>query len=242
MLVLRAVRLRYRGAVLGYAWTLMAPLLLMSVYTLVFAVYLGVDVPAYAAFLFSAFIPWTWFASSVQEGTEAMVSGAHLITRSRFDADLLPAVTVLERLVHCVLALPLVIVFAVLSGRPLGSALFALPLLLALQLLLTLGPVTVLSALNVYYRDVQHIVPTVLQVLFFITPILYQPDVIPEPLQFFAALNPWFHLSRAYQHVLYDGTWPSAGDLVVLAGTAVFVHVVCERVFARYRDRLVEEL
>ena len=242
ILVTRSVQARYRGTLLGFVWTLLTPLLLMAVYSIVFAGYLRVDVPGYPVFLFSAFMPWLWFSSSLQEGTSAILYGASLITRSRFDPELLPAVAVLSGLVHCSLSLPVIVAFALAMGRPLGWGVFLLPVLLALQLLLTLGPVTLLSAWNVYFRDVQHVIPTATQALFFATPILYPASVVPERFRFIVTLNPWAYLARGYQRVLYDGELPLRGDLAMVALAALAIHGTCEVIFARYRARLAEEL
>ncbi len=242
ILVTRSVQARYRGTLLGFVWTLLTPLLLMAVYSIVFAGYLQVNVPDYPVFLFSAFMPWLWFSSSLLEGTYAILYGASLITRSRFDPELLPAVTVLSGLVHCSLSLPVVAIFALCMGRPLGWGVLLLPVLLALQLLLTLGPVTVLSAWSVYFRDIQQAIPTATQALFFATPILYPASVVPERFRFIVALNPWAYLARGYQRVLYDGEMPVFRDLVIVALTALVIHVACELIFTRYRARLAEEL
>lgn len=242
VLLKRAALARYRGAALGYAWTLLSPLLLMAVYTVVFSLYLRVPLEDYPAFLFSAFIPWLWFASSLQDGAQALLGGANLVARSRLDVEILPAVAVLGGLVHCVLSLPIVVAVALLAGRPLGSSLVALPLLLALQLLLTLGPAIVLATWNVYLRDIQQIIPPVMQALFFASPILYPASVVPERLRPLLHLNPWTYLARGYQRVLYEGRLPAAADLAVMAVLALVVHLACESAFRGHRRRLAEEL
>ena len=183
-----------------------------------------------------------WFSSCVQEGANAILYGASLITRSRFDPELLPAVVVVGGLVHCALSLPVVAVCALAVGRPLGWSILLLPVLLLLQLLLTLGPVTVLSAWNVYYRDIQQVIPTATQALFFATPILYPSSLIPDGLRVIMNLNPWSRLAQGYQQILYDGVAPSSQDLAILTLTALVIHILCEIVFRRYRGRLAEEL
>lgn len=242
VLLKRTTLARYRGAALGYAWTLLSPLLLLAVYTVVFSFYMRVGLEDYPAFLFSAFVPWMWFASSLQEGTRALLDGANLVARSRLEVEILPAVAVLSGLVHCVLSLPIVIVIALLSGRPLGASLVMLPVLLALQFLLTLGPTILLATWNVYLRDIQQIIPPVVQVLFFASPILYPASVVPEGMRVLLFSNPWTYLARAYQRVLYEGRLPATVDLLVLTALAIVVHLACVYAFRGYRRRLAEEL
>ena len=96
ILVAKQLKLRYRGSVLGFLWTLLNPLLLMLVYTLVFSVYFRLDMEKYPAFLFAGLLPWIWFASSLQQGVTCILDGAGLVTRSQFPAEVLPVVTVLQ--------------------------------------------------------------------------------------------------------------------------------------------------
>jgi lipopolysaccharide transport system permease protein len=242
VLLTRAIQARYRATVLGFVWTMLSPVLLLAVYSVVFSVYLRLPIDDYPVFLFSAFVPWLWFASSLQEGSQAILAGANLVARSRLQAEIRPAVAVFGALVHCLFSLPFVIAFALLSGRPLGWSLCALPVILGLQLMLTLGPTILLAAGNVYLRDIQQIIPPVMQALFFASPILYPDSVIPESVRPLMALNPWTYLARSYQRVLYDGQLPAVLDLLVLVSLAVVVHLLCEKAFRRYHDRLAEEL
>src|SRR5262245_59324244 len=107
VLVARQVKLRYRGSVLGFLWTLLNPLLLMTVYTLVFSIYFRLDMDKYPAFLFTGLVPWLWFASSVQQGVTCILDGAGLVTRSQFPVEVLPVVTLTANSVNFLLTLPL---------------------------------------------------------------------------------------------------------------------------------------
>ncbi len=241
-LVGRAVKARYRGTVLGFAWTLLNPLVLMATYTAVFSIYMRLDLPNYPVFVFSGLVPWLWFSSSVQEGTQAIVFGSSLITRSRFSPEILPTVALLSSAVNFLLTLPLVIVWALAVGRPLGASLLVLPVIVALQALLSLGLVVMLSTWNVYFRDLQVIMGNLIQIAFFATPIVYPLAMVPERLRPWVRLNPWTLLAEAYQDVLYHGRMPSFSNLAAVAAVAVLLHCACELSFRRYRERLAEEL
>src|SRR5215510_1611408 len=109
VLVAKQLKLRYRGTLLGFVWTLLNPLLLMLVYTLVFAVYFRIDLPSYPAFLFTGLLPWLWFASSLQQGVTSILDGTSLVTRSQFPAEILPVVTLTANTVNFLLTLPLLL-------------------------------------------------------------------------------------------------------------------------------------
>jgi lipopolysaccharide transport system permease protein len=242
ILVAKQLKLRYRGSVLGFCWTLLNPLLLMLVYTLVFSVYFRVAVDRYPAFLFSGLLPWIWFASSLQQGVTCILDGAGLVTRSRFPAEVLPVVTVTANTVNFVLTVPLLFLFLLAFQVRLGPPLLVLPVLVALQYVLTLGPVLILAAANVYFRDLQHIILHLLTVMQFLTPVFYPVSLIPEPFRAWIFLNPLAVLISAYQDVLYFGrlpAWPPLLGLLVLAAAMLSVAVA---MFTRSKRTFVEAL
>jgi len=239
VLVVKQLKLRYRGSVLGFLWTLLNPLLQMLVYTLVFSVYFRLDVEKYPAFLFAGLLPWIWFASSLQQGVTCILDGAGLVARSQFPAEVLPVVTLTSNTVNFLLTLPLLLVFLRAFQVNLGPALLALPVLIALEYLLALGPVLILAALNIRFRDLQHIILHVLTVLQFLTPIFYPPSLIPESFRAWAFANPLTILISAFQDVLYFNRfphWPPLLGLFIVSwvalSTAVAVFIRCKRTFA----------
>ena len=242
ILVAKQLKLRYRGSLLGFCWTLLNPLLLMLVYTIVFSVYFRVDVERYPAFLFSGLLPWIWFSSSLQQGVTCILDGAGLVTRSRFPAEVLPVVTLTSNTVNFLLTLPLLFTFLLAFHVKLGPALLALPVLIALQYLLTLGPVLILSAANVYYRDLQHLILHLLTVAQFLTPIFYPASLIPEPFRAWAFLNPLAVLTAAYQDVLYWNRVPAWPPLLALLLLAAVILSVAVTMFARSKQTFVEVL
>ena len=141
VLVAKQLKLRYRGSILGFLWTLLNPLLLMLVYTLVFSVYFRLDMEKYPAFLFSGLLPWIWFSSSLQQGVTSILDGAGLVTRSQFPAEVLPVVTVTSNAVNFLLTLLLLFPFLLAFQIRLGIGLLVLPILIGIEYLLALGRV-----------------------------------------------------------------------------------------------------
>jgi lipopolysaccharide transport system permease protein len=179
-LVSRQLKARYRGSFLGFLWTVLNPLLLMAVYALVFSVYVRIEVPNYVVFLLCGLLPWTFFSSSLLEGVNAVVSGGTLVTRSLFPAHILPTVTVITNMVNYLLSLPVLALFMWLYGVPFHASLLAFPLVVLLQTAFTWGLTLALASMNVHFRDVQHIVTNVLALWFFLCPIIYSIDHIPD--------------------------------------------------------------
>ena len=242
ILVAKQLKLRYRGSGLGFLWTLLNPLLQMVVYTLVFSVYFRLDMEKYPVFLFAGLLPWIWFSSSLQQGVTCILDGAGLVTRSQFPAEVLPVVTLTTNTLNFLLTLPLLFVFLFAFRVKLGPALLALPLLIALEYLLALGPVLILAALNVQFRDLQHIILHLLTVLQFLTPIFYPLSLIPEPLRAWAVVNPLTILFSAFQDVLYFNRLPPWPPLLGLLVVSCVVLSVATAMFTRYKPTFAEAL
>lgn len=242
-LTARHVAQRYRGSLLGYLWSLLNPLCLMLVYTLVFAYYIRFsEVENYTAFLFVGLLPWLWFTSALSEGTTSVVSSGHLITKSMFPAQVLPTVAVLSSMINFLLTLPVLFLFLLLSGIGLGAPALLLPVVILLQLFFLVGASLILAALNVQYRDVQHVVANVLTLLFFLSPILYPVEIVPARFQFTMLLNPLAVFTSTYHQLLFQGSWPSIYALVYLSAWSLLVLGVGLLVFNRYRENFAESL
>lgn len=241
-LVARQLRARYRGSVLGFLWTFLNPLLLMLVYSLVFTVYMRVEMKNYGAFVFAGLLPWLWFASSLTEGTQSIVSSGSLITKAMFPPEVLPVVAVLTNLMNYILSLPMLLLILMIAGVQVGVSLLALPVIISVQLLLTLGPVFLLSALNVQYRDVQLILANLLTFWFFLCPILYPLANVPAKLHFVALANLMGSLVVAYQDVLFYNRFPAWDRLFLVGLAGVVILPIGYGVFARYRESFAEWL
>src|SRR5438094_362260 len=157
-LVARELKARYRGSVLGFFWSFFNPLLLLTVYTFVFSYVLPPPpgIQDYALFLFCGLLPWTWFNTSLVESSNVLIAGGNLIKKVMFPAEILPIVTLLANLVHFLLGLPILTVFLIYYNAPLqASELAWFPVVVLVQLVLTLGLALILSALTVHFRDIK---------------------------------------------------------------------------------------
>src|SRR5262245_13253969 len=220
-LVARELKARYRGSALGVFWSFVNPLLLVLIYTVVFTYFVEAraDSQPYALFLCCGLLPWTWFASSLNESTNSLVAGGNLIKKVLFPAEVLPIVTVLTNMVQFLLALPILAGFLIyysnvgmagpdgVVGAPPVALHFAeliwLPLVVVVQLILTAGLALILSALTVHFRDVRDILSNLLMFWFFATPIIYRWSAVPERMRPWMDLNPFTHLAISYQEILF---------------------------------------
>ena len=241
-LVSQTLRARYRGSFIGFFWSFLNPLLLMLVYTLVFSVYMKIEMENYTAYLFCGLLPWIWFSSSMAEGVNSIIQGSTLLTKVPFPPEVLPTVPVISNLVNFLLGLLILFVFLLFSGIKLGIPLVFLPILITLQLLFTLGLALVSSALNVFFRDVQHILGNFLTLWFFLSPIIYPISLVPEQLRPLLFLNPLGVMMMAYQDILFYHRFPGFNQMIIVFLYSISTFYIGYLVFDRYRKTLTEEI
>jgi ABC-type polysaccharide/polyol phosphate export permease len=239
-LVVRDLTLRYRGSVLGFAWTLLNPVLFMCVYTLVFSVYLKSGVRAYPLFLLSGLIPWMWVSNSVSQAVTAILDGRAYVGKTLLPTELLVFVPVLSNGVNFLVTIALLFPVSVALGVNAGWAVLFLPILLLIELSIVLGISLLVATFNVFYRDLQQLVGYVLMALFFLTPIFYAQNAVPAKLQFLVQFSPFAALISGYQSIFYSGTPPDWRSLLFAAAFGAIVLAVGLACFNRSRDAFGE--
>ena len=252
-LVSRELKARYRGSVLGFFWSFINPLMLLLVYSFVFENIMdtrGNFLEHYELFLFCGLLPWTWFSSSLLESSGVLISGGNLIKKVLFPAEILPIVTVLSNMVHFFFGLSILAVFLIWNQRPVSVLELAwFPVVVLVQLIMTLGFALLLSALTVHFRDLRDILGNLMTFWFFSTPIIYShvkadgtpmfPGIGGTLLQ----LNPFTHLAISYQEILYfPGRFGHGFWLLVLGGISIAFFFFGYFVFDRLRDTFAEEV
>jgi lipopolysaccharide transport system permease protein len=252
-LTVRDVKVRYKNSVLGIAWSLLNPILMMLVFTLVYTVMIGQsDRRDYAALVLCGLLPWNFFSGSVMGGVGSVVNNGHLIKKVYFPRAVLPTSIMLSNLVNFLVALPVYFVLAGLLGVQFTPYVLFLPVVLLVEMIFILGMSLLLSALNVFYRDVQQIMEVVILAWFFMTPVFWDVALLPEsrvvlgvevPVQRLTyILNPMASIIATYRDILYYGQ-PIAWDFFLrTALTVVIVLLIGFFVFNRLKGRFAEEV
>jgi ABC-2 type transport system permease protein len=242
-LVLKDLKLKYRGSVFGFLWSLANPLLMIIVYTVAFTVILRVRTQQFVFYLLLGQLAWTFFASSAAMSTGAIVDNAPLIRSVFFPRAILPIGTVLFNLAQYLLTisvfLPLMLTW---YGVPLSAPMLLFPAFLGLQALFSIGVALILATLTAFFRDVRHLLDVSLAVLFWTTPIVYELAQVPERLRLLILLSPMSPFIVAYQQLFFYRQWPEATVWLIAGTYAVGAFVIGATLILAFEDRFSEQL
>jgi ABC-type polysaccharide/polyol phosphate export permease len=258
-LTLRELRGKYKRSALGWAWSLLNPISMMLIYSLVFGYILRIKVDPghpsglqnFSFFLLCGLLSWNFLSNGMTASMVSLLGNANLIKKVYFPREILPAAAVAAAGVTFLIEFSVLAVALLIFGNMVLPWLPLVLLLIALQGMFVLGVGLALSILNVYFRDVQHLVAIALQVWFYASPIVYPITLVPEhqpiwghsvPLRAIYELNPMVRFIEAYRNVLYDLRFPSAGTLLYIVVSSVVSLAIGVWVFRRFDPRLAEEL
>lgn len=248
VLVSRELAARYRGTVLGYFWSLLNPMLLLAVYTVVFTVVIPARVDSqvpYALFLFAGLLPWLFFTGALLDAATVLPDNGPLLKKVMIEPEVFPAVTVLSHAVHHLLALPVLVAGTVIAhlwaGSPFPWTLLLLPAALFLWLATVGGLALAVAALAVHFRDLKDLLHNLFALWFFLTPIIYTPSAIPVGwLRRLVLANPMTPLVTAYRSLAVEGQLPPAEVWLWGAAVAGLCLLFGTWVFSRLRESLAE--
>jgi len=242
-LVLKDLKLKYRGSAFGFLWSLANPLLMIVVYTVAFTYILRIRGEGFVFYLMLGQLGWTFFAGSAAMSTGAIVDNAGLLKSVAFPRAILPISTVLFNLAQYLLTLSVFLPALMFWYKvPLAAPMLLFPAVLALQALFTIGIALILSTLTAFFRDVRHLLDVALAMLFWTTPIMYQLQDVPERLRLLILLSPASSFVVAYQKLFFYREWPDASLWVVAATYAVGAFIVGAALMLVFEDRFTEQL
>ncbi len=241
--VKKEIRGKYKGSFLGILWSFVNPLLQVLVYAIVFPIILKSPEPNYVVFLIIGILPWTWFTTSLSQGTFTILGNAGIIKKVYFPREILPISVVTSGLINFLISCLIIFAFLIFSGIGFSGYLIYLPLVILAQYIITLGIVFITSAINVYIRDAEYIINFIVNMLFYATPILYSPDVFAGT-KFSAIIkfNPLATIINSYRDILYHQTLPDLKMLALVLITGLVILLIGIQVFRKLERRFAEEV
>ena len=246
-LTARDVKLKYKRSSLGVAWSLLNPLFMMGIYTVIFSLFLrAVSTPHYWAFVLGGLVVWLFFSSAIGSATTSFVHGANLITKVYFPIETLPLASVLANFVNLVISLAILLPALAIARLPLGPSLVLLPVVMLAILAFSVGLAMIVASLTVYFRDLEHLIGLGLTALFYLSPVLYplDPSAVKSGGGFirYLKLNPMSWFLDSFQRLLYYGTWPDPRLFGLMMAATIISLVGGYLLLQRMRPRLAEEV
>jgi lipopolysaccharide transport system permease protein len=245
-LVWRDIKVRYKQTALGVAWVVLQPVISMLVFSGLFGVLLNTPsngVP-YPVFVYTGLLPWTYFSGSLARSSVSLVDSRNLITKVYFPRLIVPLTGVLAGLIDFAVGFVVLIVLMLLYGIVPTATVIFLPLFLLLAILTALGFGLWLSALNVRYRDIGYLIPFLVQIWLYLTPVIYSVSLVPERFQFLLGLNPMTSVIMGFRWALL-GQVPDAQSpvwLFSLSVTTMVVVLISGLIFFRRTERTFADI
>ena len=240
--VKKDIRGKYKGSFLGVLWSFINPLLSVIVYAIVFRYIMRFNIDHYLIYLISGIIPWTFFTTSINSGMNSILFNANIIKKVYFPREILPISSVTSGLVNFLISCIIILIFAIFCGVGIGLSLLFLPIVIVIQYIFTLGIVFILSAIEIYVKDIEHIVNFIISMLFYVTPILYTPDYVPDKMKFILKLNPMSYIIEAYHSVFYYKQFPNLISLFIIFLISVLLFFTGYFIFRKLQKGFAEEV
>jgi homopolymeric O-antigen transport system permease protein len=230
---MREFKVRYSQSVLGAAWAILQPLSLMLIYTLIFTVFVEVptDGVPYPVFAYVALLPWTFFSNAISNAIPSLVNQMSLLNKIYFPREILPLATILVAFVDFLVASSIFFVLLIIYHISLGPAIIIVPVAMALQILLAFGISLVGSAVNVFYRDIRFVVPLALQLLMYLSPIIYSTSSIPEHWRPIYFLNPLSVIIDTYRRAILFNEMPDWPYFILAVLVSLLITLLGYRYF-----------
>ena len=234
-LVKREIKARYKQSILGYAWVLLVPLLNLTVMSIVFSYFIRIptgDTP-YVIFLFTGLVPWMFTANAIAFATSSLVDNSSLITKIKLPTEIFPLASILSKMVDFLLTLIIFFLFIFIYRIPLQLTILFLPLVFLIQFILVVGISLVLSAINVYYRDVQNMIGVFITLWMYLTPVIYPQELIPQTFIPIFNLNPMMPIINAYRNIILYGVTPSWQSFIYSVVLSIIIFIFGYSFFKR---------
>lgn len=240
LLVLANLKTRYRNSITGFFWSFLQPLVLFGTQSLVFHLFLNIQIDQYPIYLFMGLIPWLFFSSSTDQSSGILTNQTELLQAYNFNAILLPLAVVLENSIHFILSFAVVLFYILLNTNydlSLGTA-FLLPVYFANLVLFTFSVALMVATAQIYKRDTKFLFNFFLTVLFYLTPIFYKIDMVPRPYQVYLMLNPLYWFTEGFRSLFIATEFSPIELLAIITLITLFFLVLTCLIWKRYKNEI----
>ena len=241
--VQKEIRGKYKGSFLGVLWSFVNPLLQVLVYAIVFPFILKNTQENYVVFLIIGVLPWTWFITSISQGTFCILANAGIVKKVYFPREILPISVVTSGAINFLISCIIILIFLFGSGIGLSPYIIFLPFIIVIQFILSLAILLITCSINVYIRDAEYIINFLVNMLFYATPILYSPEIFKgSPISWIFRINPMAVIITGYRDSLFYQTMPNLSSLFIVLIASIILFFIGMAIFRKLEKGFAEEV
>lgn len=241
-LVINALKTKYKRSKLGLSWSMLNPILNITVVSFVFAQIMGMPYSKFVIFYFSGFLAWTLFSNSLLQSSSSLINNEGLIKKVPINLMIFPLVCIGTGLVEFLLSLIVLTFLLFFIGLQLTPALLFLPISLLLLVLFTTGVSLIFSVMTAFFRDIAYILTVIMQLWFYLTPVLYPKKFLLDRCKAFSFINPMVTYIDLFRDPIVNGHLPSNASIIMAVSLSVFFIVVGLAVFNKYKTQIIFKL
>ena len=240
--VKKEVRSKYKNSFLGVVWSFLNPLLQIMVYAIIFSLILKNKQEHYAVFLCAGIIPWTFFSVAINKSAFTMIENGNIIKKVYFPREIIPISVVFAETINFLISTIIILGFVIIGGIGITKYLLLYPIILIAQYLVIISISFVVSSICVYFRDLQHFIGIILQLLFYATPIVYSQDSIPSEYQWILKINPMTYIINSYRDIFYYQKSIEVIPIIMLIFIGIATCFVGYKIFNKLQKGFAEQL
>ena len=240
--VKKEVRSKYKNSFLGVVWSFLNPLLQIMVYAIIFSLILKNKQEHYAVFLCAGIIPWTFFSVAINKSAFTIIENGNIIKKVYFPREIIPISVVFAETINFLISTIIILGFVIIGGIGITKYLLLYPIIMIAQYLVIISISFVVSSVCVYFRDLQHFIGIILQLLFYATPIVYSQDSIPSEYQWILKVNPMTYIINAYRDIFYYQKSAEVIPIIILIFIGIVACFVGYKIFNKLQRGFAEQL
>lgn len=239
---LQELKVKYKRSVLGFLWSLLNPILTMTVTSIVFAAIMRFELNNFVVFIYSGLLPWGFIAISMDGSTNSLINAEGFVKKVYLPKMIFPLAGVLSNFINMIFSMASLFIILLFIGAKISIALIFLPISFLLIFAAVTGISFILSITSVYFRDIRHIIGVITGVLFYLTPILYPLDRIPIQFSRYIQFNPFYYYVELFRNPIYEGLFPSTDVIIITTIFSLCILAIGLLIFIRKEKDLVFRL
>jgi len=241
-IILKELKARYAGSLLGIFWALITPLLITVVISFVFTNVIKIDMEYFPLFVLSAILPWMCFSSSLFDTASSIVRNSQILNQFTISKEILPVASVIVNFINLFFGLVATLPIFIIFNIKIIPFLLLLPFVILFHFILTVGVGLLLSCLNVFFRDITHLLEVGLMFWFWMTPVFYSIDMIPVRFRWICMLNPMTSYITMYRNILFEAKLPDFYLAIVSIAVSLFILIMGYAIFIKYEPVFLKKI